>query len=335
MAVVVPGCSLSTSSARSPAPSAATPVPPKLDEFVRESGWNPQDVWTATPDPSGHVVAAALKALPSTERQNPPRVLIHDLATGKDVGPVELTGPLMAGSGSFGLAYSPDGSTLAVGGAGRVVLLRARDGTQFQVLVRSPNGGATVRNVAFTPDGSKVVALVGDELVTWDPGSGELTAHWSTGKEHPRRLAVSPDGSLVATGGDTGIVLRRLADGSIACIGSPGRILGVAFSPEGHRVAGWGYDGTFRVMDPDCANRAQWPGKAKVVTEVTFREDGATLLAAGSDGVLRAWDVATRAVDSSHRLGVKGPFMMHPFDHDRDLLVVDLSTHSAQIWKAP
>jgi hypothetical protein len=57
---------------------------------------------------------AALKALPSRERQNPSRVLIHDLTSGDDVGPIELTDPLAA-DGRFGFAYRLDASLVATG----------------------------------------------------------------------------------------------------------------------------------------------------------------------------------------------------------------------------
>jgi len=243
----------------------------------------------------------------------------------------------MHGNGrAIPLTFSPDGGTLAVGSTGRVFLLRADDGTQLRVLRYAEGRGMfEVQDLTFSPDGTQVIALVGTTLVTWDVKSGDVVAHWSTGKENPRRLAVNPDGSLLATGGDTGVVLRHPSDGSVACSGSPGRVLGVAFSPDGRRVAGWAYDGTYRMMDVDCANQSQWPGEAKFVPNVTFSGDGDRLLAPGNDGVLRAWDVATHAVDSSLQLNGKGPFIVHPFDHDRSLLVVDLSAHTAQIWKAP
>lgn len=337
IAATLLGCSMLQPAAPSAGPPAAAsatpPVPPSLDAFEADPAWTPTDVWDAVPDARGRLIVAGLKAVPSNERQNPPRVLIHDLTTGEDVGPVEVADPL-AGSGARGLAVSPDGSEVAIGSAARVDLLTTADGTQLEPLIRSPNGGGVIRSLAFTPDGSQVVALVGYELVSWDRKTGEVTAHWSTGKEYPRRLAVSPDGTLVATGGDTGIVLRRLADGSVACSGSPGRILGVAFSPDGHHVAGWAYDGTYRLMDTDCTHQAQWPGEAKFVPNVAYRGDGSSLLAAGNDGVLRAWNVATHGVDSTLQLNGKGPFMVHPFNQDQSLLVVDLAAHSAQIWKA-
>lgn len=342
MAVGLLGCSLLQPTAPKSARSAAAPPapaptpPPALGDFTLATTWDPGDLLRAVADPRGRSLAATLQPVASTERQTPPRVLIHDLKTGEDGKPIELNDPMHGNGRAIPLTFSPDGGTLAVGSTGRVFLLRADDGTQLRVLRYAEGRGMfEVQDLTFSPDGTQVIALVGTTLVTWDVKSGDVVAHWSTGKENPRRLAVNPDGSLLATGGDTGVVLRHPSDGSVACSGSPGRVLGVAFSPDGRRVAGWAYDGTYRMMDVDCANQSQWPGEAKFVPNVTFSGDGDRLLAPGNDGVLRAWDVATHAVDSSLQLNGKGPFIVHPFDHDRSLLVVDLSAHTAQIWKAP
>ena len=106
-----------------------------------------------------------------------------------------------------GLAWAPDGKTLAsVGPDGRVRVWEADDGKETRAL-RAPNSLA-LYSVAYLPDGKRLAAMgadgavhVGDattglevRTLAWGPLVGAVRAG--------ARLAAGPDGTVAAVGGE-------------------------------------------------------------------------------------------------------------------------------------
>jgi dipeptidyl aminopeptidase/acylaminoacyl peptidase len=152
-------------------------------------------------------------------------------------------GPPQNVLGYAGLAFSPDGRTLAVGGARPLVrLIDVAAG----VVARPQFGNwdPRVTAVAFTPDGRTIGSAsphVDGALFLWDPSVPTL-------RRTPVRandLAISPDGRLAATAGTDG-QLRLWEVANLRAIGSfewhEGPILSVSFSPDGQRLATGGAD---------------------------------------------------------------------------------------------
>ena len=99
--------------------------------------------------------------------------------------------------------FSPDGQLVAVAGDG--------------VTLADPLGGRPVRvlderhfaDLAFTPDGGRLVGVRKDEAVVWDVADGGATAfHLTAAPAVLRSVAVAPDGLTAAAGDDRG---RRCA----------------------------------------------------------------------------------------------------------------------------
>ncbi|WP_414548851.1 NB-ARC domain-containing protein [Anabaena sp. CCY 0017] len=108
-------------------------------------------------------------------------------------------------------------------------------------------------------------------------------------------LALSPDGTLLATGDMDGqIHLWQMADGKnlMTFKGHEGIIWTVAFSPDGQTVASCSFDGLIKLWDTqtgDCLKT--FDEHTGIVWSVSFSPDGRTLASGSQDTSIRLWDI--------------------------------------------
>jgi WD40 repeat protein len=169
--------------------------------------------------------------------------------------------------GATSLAFSADGALLACGeGHGATRLWETRSGRLLRACKAAASKAATITtdriltSVALSPDGATLVACAAtigntysEPVRFWDTRSGklkkEISAQW-----HPARpIALSPDGSILATGGKE-IKLWEVRTGK---------------------------------------QLRQLQGYLKKTQSITFSADGRLLVSGGSYGTTNAWEVAT------------------------------------------
>jgi WD40 repeat protein len=102
----------------------------------------------------------------------------------------------------------------------------------------------------------------------------------------------SPDGRLMATGGNDHTVRLREPGGRVLRTfeGHTAPVEALAFSPDGRTLASGGRDNTVRLWD--IATGYKWPrleGNRAPVGAVAFSPDGRTLISGGSDALLHLW----------------------------------------------
>ncbi|WP_433468920.1 NACHT and WD repeat domain-containing protein [Spirillospora sp. CA-128828] len=243
---------------------------------------------------------------------------LWDPVTGDPVGP-----PMSGGVQMYGVAFSPDGRVVATGGAGNEV--RFWDPKTGRSIGRpAAKAGAWVTGVAFSPDGRRVASASQDGMVElWDPKTGrQIGAPLRDPASRPTpflsysfpeglsSVAFSPDGRLVAAGGNsgatrlwdlgTGRVLRRLKHGSA--------VRAVVFSPDGRRLATAGLDGAVRLWDPETGRVTGTPltGHIDEVTGVAFSPDGRRLATVDGNGTVRLWDPDTGRMTGISQSGHTG-----------------------------
>lgn len=166
-----------------------------------------------------------------------------------------------------------------------------------------------IKCVAFSPV-EDLLATGASDYVTrlWKPSTGELVAyqdHDSGASDRSRyevySVAFSPDGQLIASGGEIFVTLWKASTRVVVMKlvgGSP-----VAFSPDGQLFAhcswikGWGVPGDttlklWRVSNGTLA-RAFHGHSDGIVKALTFSPGGGLLATAGSDRTVKLWETST------------------------------------------
>jgi WD40 repeat protein len=209
----------------------------------------------------------------------------------------------------YGVAYSPDGTTLATaGGDGTVRFWDSATGTQRRVLRAHAKGAVSL---AFAPDGARL-AMVGSDALgldvpghvpartakLWDVASDNEVLRFDikTSGSFPSANAVafSPDGRRLAVPrADFRVGLFDTHDGHLIrdYAGHTAEVRAVAFSPDGRRLATAGDDRTIRLWDPDTGEEMfNLRGHLGGVTWITWSADGRRILTTSVDGTGRIWD---------------------------------------------
>lgn len=103
-----------------------------------------------------------------------------------------------------GIAFSPDGNTLAVTTAKNVFLLPP-DLSAPRLTLTHPK---QVNAVAFTPDGRRILTTCTDKLVrVWDATTGQLVVSYDWNVGVTNAIAAAPDGLTAAVSGQNGKVV--------------------------------------------------------------------------------------------------------------------------------
>jgi WD40 repeat protein len=158
--------------------------------------------------------------------------------------------------GVFGLAFSPDGKTIAsVGGDNRNAKADARiwDAASGEDIFTLVGHDGVIRAVAFSPDGTRLATGGSDSTVRlWDTATGRLVRTLSGHSQPVECLAFHPDGTRLASGGQDSVVkLWDVTTGNqmLTLRGHSAGIVSLAFSPEGCSLVSGSIDWTARVWD--------------------------------------------------------------------------------------
>ena len=210
--------------------------------------------------------------------------------------------------GIHGLAFTPDGKTLATGGSdGTIKLWDVASAKELRTLTGHTD---RVRCVAVDSRGKRLASASDDRTVRlWEVGTWakpmELTGH-ARGVEC---VAFDPAGRVVSGSGDGSLRLWD-ADSSKGILTFPmdEGVLSVACAPDGRGLAAGHPSGAMTLWHRGKEmSRQVLAGHRRGVCAVAFAPDGRTLASASPDGRIKLWDVATgREVQAfdAHRSGV-------------------------------
>lgn len=210
-------------------------------------------------------------------------VRLWDVATGREKSGFSFRTALDPDTNlrywATGVAFSPDGATLAVGATdGVVYLVDAASGQQIRQL-RGHTNWIVIRGLAFSPDGATLYSSGLDATVrAWNVASGAELATLDTHRLDIFSIAISPDGERLASVSDQEgrliiwDLLQRRPDTSLR-IGL-GLVTSLLFSPDSAVLGSVGYNGVIQLRLLSDDRGRQITGSVASVQSLAFLPNG-------------------------------------------------------------
>jgi WD40 repeat protein len=240
------------------------------------------------------------------------------------------------GTSVTSVAFSPDGSRLAVAGAAKSTQLWS---LPDHTLIDTLQGHADwVTGVAFSPDGALLATSSWDSTVRlWDAATRTTLRILQVPTVEGNgtiQLMFSPDGALLATAAyKTPARVWRVADGALLqTIPAQGGV--VAFSPDGALLVIEGADEMVELRRVDSGALVQaLPGPQRGINSAVFSPDGRLLAVGGADGTLIVWSIPDGALRYRRHADAYAVDTL-AFSPDGALLASGGRERTVRVWRA-
>jgi WD40 repeat protein len=209
------------------------------------------------------------------------------------------------------VAFSPGGLLVAAGGSAGEPTVRVWDVASGREVACLQGHADGVAHIQFLAEGRRLVSSSYDCTVrVWEVASGkELVCqhgHESqvVGARSVRqapRLAVAPDGAIIATGTEWTVLVWDAATGDrVAYLRQPAEVSALALAPDGKRLAAGTHNGTVHLWSlRPPVELGRLAGHVGKVERLAFTPDGQCLVSHAAEGAVLVRDVRTGAAADS------------------------------------
>jgi WD40 repeat protein len=207
-----------------------------------------------------------------------------------------------------------------------------------QLITTFTGHSSTIKSVAFSPDGTKVVSGSDDSTAkVWEYDTGNVITTFTGHSNDVNSVAFSPDGNYVVSGSDdntakvweydTGNVITTFT-------GHSNDVWSVAFSPDGNYVVSGSIDNTAKVWEYDTGNViTTFTGHSNDVNSVAFSPDGNYVVSGSDDNTAKVWEYDTGNVITTFT-GHSGIVYSVAFSPDGTKVVSGSYDSTPKVWEA-
>jgi WD40 repeat protein len=284
------------------------------------------------PDDGGAVMNLSVSADGRTLAvvRMPGRLSLWDVKEGKELTKMpKVSEPISAA------VFRARGRTfIAATATGRLHFWEADKGEELRSARKTPasirllaaaNDGATV---AWCGNDRRVVL--------WDTAAGKERRQFQAPGNTITQLGFSPDGQTLVVAGTAGARLFEITEGSSRDLsGKVGPVFAAAVSPDGRMLATGGQDGTVRLWETASAKqRRTMYGDTSPIRSAAFSADGAVLATGSANGSIRLWDVARKRRLHTFT-GHRGAVIAVAFAQADATLITASRDGTALVWDLP
>jgi len=195
-----------------------------------------------------------------------------------------------------GLAFSPDDQHLAsAGDDGSICIWSISDGSRVQ-RIQAVEGGKAF-NIIYSPDGKQLLTSSDQpDICLWDVDTGTLLANLGAHQDSAGVIAVSADGTRMASADRSGSALIWDIDFStgarvVRSFETSGRFMSLEFSPDGQFLLGGTSERMLQLWHVDTAQLYLERSHLDLVMRAQFAPDGSYAVSADAGGTIALWNI--------------------------------------------
>ncbi|PKK54866.1 hypothetical protein CI102_432, partial [Trichoderma harzianum] len=243
------------------------------------------------------------------------------------------------------LAFSPDGSLLAVASSGTITIWNL---AEYSKVALQWTPASSIHKVAFSPD-SKYIAAEAREIYIWDCKSATTMAILSGHTDEICGLSFSHDGLFLASSSRdrTARIWTGPWEGHdkkplLTLTEHSGAVFGLSFSPSQKLLATCSGDKTLRIWDyetetkPDAGAEEEDQHTSvhkRPICMVSTSHDGDTIASGSEDGLICLWEGKTGILRREIR-GHEDFIRCINFSQDSKALVSTSDDETVRVWDA-
>ena len=200
---------------------------------------------------------------------------------------------------TFGVAFHPNGQSIASGSADHTVRIWEIDGKEIAICEGHRD---QVFGVSFSPDGQFLASASADETIKlWRRQGGPAILTFSGHTDTVYKVVFHPNKPLLASASRDGTIrLWSMAGEQLHTFRRGIAVLNLTFSPDGETIVSAYSDGKLRIWQLDGTCVQEIKAHDRTIYGINYGADGQALISASEDGTLKLWPKSWALGSLSH-----------------------------------